>query len=111
MPEYNLLSFSYPMNFKDNDSLADAIAELIKAIGATNVYLLGQSYGGLIAQITAKKASRSHQRDDISQMCGLGKGMDEEGIALLNKMLDHKMNQVAFFVWNQISYLKSGVIE
>lgn len=41
MKEYNLLSFSYPMDFKDNDSLSDAIDELIKSLGATNVYLLG----------------------------------------------------------------------
>ncbi len=90
MPEYNLLSFSYPMDFKDNAALADAISELLKQLKATNVYLLGQSYGGLIAQITAKRHPEVIKGMILSGTCGLGKGYDEDGIACINKMLDPK---------------------
>ncbi|MBR1797767.1 MAG: alpha/beta hydrolase [Clostridiales bacterium] len=53
--KYSLINFNYPLGFTDNEAMADAIAELIKNIGATNVYLWGQSYGGALAQIIAKK--------------------------------------------------------
>ena len=95
------LSFSYPMDFPNNASLADAIAYLIKEIGAKNVYLLGQSYGGMIAQsyggmiaqITAKRHPDIIKGMILSGACGLGQGMDEEGFALINKMLDPKKSQ------------------
>ncbi len=90
MSEYNLLSFSYPINFNNNDYLADAIALLIKNLDAKNVYLLGQSYGGLIAQIIAKKHPDVIKGMISSGTCGLGKNMNEEDIKLLNKMFDPK---------------------
>lgn len=90
MPEYNLLSFSYPMDFRDNASLADAIAELLTEIGTENFYLMGQSYGGLIAQITAKRHPEVIKGMILSGTCGLGKGTDAEGLAVINKMLDPK---------------------
>ncbi len=90
MPEYNLLSFSYPMDFRDNASQADAIAALIKELGATNVYLMGQSYGGLIGQIIAKRHPEVIKGMILSGTCGLGKGTDAEGMAVINKMLDPK---------------------
>lgn len=52
---YSLLSFNYPMCYKNNNRTADAIAELIRHTGAENVYLWGQSYGGVLAQIIAKR--------------------------------------------------------
>ena len=52
---YSFISFNYPIEFEDNNSTADAIYELIKDLKATNVYFWGQSYGGLIAQIIAKR--------------------------------------------------------
>ena len=53
--KYSLINFNYPMGFQDNDRMADAIAELIKSLKAENVYLWGQSYGGALAQIIARK--------------------------------------------------------
>lgn len=35
--------------------LADAMPELFARLEAKNIYLVRQSYGGLIAQITAKR--------------------------------------------------------
>lgn len=55
MERYSLISFNYPMAFKGNEATADAIAELVKTVGAENPYYWGQSYGGLLAQIIAKR--------------------------------------------------------
>ncbi len=55
MKKYSLINFNYPMGYKNNEQLSDAIAALIEHIGAENVYFGGQSYGGALAQIIAKR--------------------------------------------------------
>ena len=90
MPEYNIISFNYPMDFRDNNSLADAIAEFIRIIKAENVSLMGQSYGGLIAQIIAKRHRDAVKGMILSGTCGLGKGVYADGIAVFEKMLAPK---------------------
>ena len=55
MDRYSLINFNYPMAFFNNEKTADAIAELIRYLKAENVYLWGQSYGGVLAQIIAKR--------------------------------------------------------
>jgi pimeloyl-ACP methyl ester carboxylesterase len=53
-PHYRILTFDYPAGCPTNDSLADAIVQLIRSEKLQNVYLVGQSYGGLLAQCIAK---------------------------------------------------------
>ena len=65
-----------------------SIAALIKAVGAKNVYLMGQSYGRLIAQIIAKRHPEAVKGMILSGTCGLGKDIDAEGRAVIDKMLD-----------------------
>lgn len=55
MDKYSLITIPYPLFCKDNNETADAIADLIRYLKAENVYFWGQSYGGLLAQIIAKK--------------------------------------------------------
>ena len=55
MDKYSLITIPYPLFCKDNNETADAIAALIRYLEAENVYFWGQSYGGLLAQIIAKK--------------------------------------------------------
>lgn len=55
MDSYSLITIPYPTFCKDNNQTADAIAELVRYLKAENVYYWGQSYGGLLAQIIAKK--------------------------------------------------------
>jgi len=52
---FTVLTFDYPPETCRNSVLADGIAELIKSLGLKNVILVGQSYGGLIAQVIAKR--------------------------------------------------------
>ena len=55
MVHYSLIIIPYPIFCKDNNQTADAIAKLVRYLEAENVYYWGQSYGGLLAQIIAKK--------------------------------------------------------
>lgn len=55
MDNYSLITIPYPIFCEDNYQTADAIAELVRYLQADNVYFWGQSYGGLLAQIIAKK--------------------------------------------------------
>lgn len=55
MDKYSLITIPYPLFCKDNNQMADAIAKLVRYLKAENVYYWGQSYGGLLAQIIAKK--------------------------------------------------------
>ena len=55
MDKYSLITIPYPLFCKDNNETADAIATLVRYLKAENVYFWGQSYGGLLAQIIAKK--------------------------------------------------------
>ena len=55
MEKYSLIIMPYPLFCKDNNETADAIAGLVRYLKAENVYYWGQSYGGLLAQIIAKK--------------------------------------------------------
>lgn len=55
MDKYSLITIPYPIFCKDNNQTADAIAKLVRYLKAENVYYWGQSYGGLLAQIIAKK--------------------------------------------------------
>ena len=69
--KYSIITFNYPMDFKSNAALADAIAELLKHTGAENIYLVGQSYGGLIAQITARRHPEIIKGMILSGTCSL----------------------------------------
>lgn len=55
MDKYSIITIPYPLFCKDNNETADAIAALIRYLKSENVYFWGQSYGGLLAQIIAKK--------------------------------------------------------
>jgi len=52
---FTVLTFDYPTETCRNSVLADGIAELIKSLDLKNVFLVGQSYGGLISQVIAKR--------------------------------------------------------
>lgn len=55
MDRYSLITIPYPLFCKNNNETADAIADLIRYLQGENVYFWGQSYGGLLAQIIAKR--------------------------------------------------------
>lgn len=50
-----VLMFDYPLEFVTNNTLADGVAALIETLGLKQVILVGQSYGGLLGQVIAKR--------------------------------------------------------
>lgn len=90
MDKYSLISFNYPMDFKNNIDTADAIAELIKYLKAENVYLWGQSYGGLLAQIIAKRHPEVVKGLILTSTASLSNDLKYEGIKRFFEMVNEE---------------------
>lgn len=90
---YHFVCFNYPKSFTDNDSLADAVAELIRLEHLKNVYLLGQSYGGLIAQVIAKKHPELIKGLILSSTCSLSNDISYQGVKCLYNMINEQKQQ------------------
>lgn len=90
MDKYSIISFNYPMDFKDNVATADAIAELIKYLKAENVYLWGQSYGGLLAQIIAKRHPETVKGLILTSTASLSNDLRYEGIKRFFEMVNEE---------------------
>ncbi len=89
-PNYSILSFNYSMGFPSIAAQTDAIALLIETIGAPNVYLCGQSFGGLLAQILAARHPEAIKGLILSGTCGVGQAKSKENQDFIAKMLDPK---------------------
>ncbi len=90
MDKYSIISFNYPMAFKDNEATADAIAELIKYLKAENVYIWGQSYGGLLAQIIAKRHPEVVKGLILTSTASLSNDLKYEGIKRFFEMVNEE---------------------
>lgn len=88
--KYNLLTFNYPKAFNTNAKLADAFAELLKQLDIHNVYLVGQSYGGLFAQVMAKRHPESLKGLILSGTCSMYNDLTYNGIANITKFINPK---------------------
>ena len=53
--KYTVLTFDYPIEYDNNAALADWFAKLTAILKLPPVVLVGQSYGGCLAQIIAKR--------------------------------------------------------
>lgn len=93
MDRYSLINFNYPMAYKNNEQLSDAIAELIRTLKAENVYLWGQSYGGVLAQIIAKKHPDVVKGLILTSTAGMTQGLRFEGMQCLVRMLSEEKEQ------------------
>ena len=90
MDKYSFISFNYPMAFKDNTATADAIYALIKHLNAENVYLWGQSYGGLLAQIIAKRHPDAVKGLILTSTASLSNDLRYEGIKRFFEMVNEE---------------------
>ena len=84
---FSVITFNYSQDFRTNASLSQAIALLIRKLNLTNVYLVGQSYGGLIAQIVAKHYPNLIKGMVLSNTGTLTSNLDFEGFENLYLML------------------------
>lgn len=90
MDRYSLINFNYPMVYENNERLADAISELIKTLRAENVYLWGQSYGGVLAQIIAKRHPDVVTGLILTSTAGMTPKLRFEGMQCLVRMLNEE---------------------
>lgn len=88
--KYSVITFNYPMAFKGNEATADAISELIKYLKAENVYLWGQSYGGLLAQIIAKRHPDVVKGLILTSTASLSNDLRYEGIKRFFEMINEE---------------------
>ena len=86
---FSVITFNYSKDFRNNQDLAQAIALLIRKLDLKNVYLIGQSYGGFISQIIAKRYPKLIKGMILSNTSTLLADMDEDTKANLMPML-HK---------------------
>lgn len=84
---FTVLAFDYPLESCRNSVLADGIAELIKSLGFTKVFFVGQSYGGLIAQVIAKRHPEIVAGLVLSNTACLDANMCEEAKKPMLRML------------------------
>ena len=52
---YRVLTFDYPMGLDTNAALADAVHALLEQLGIEKTIFVGESFGGYLAQIIARK--------------------------------------------------------
>ncbi len=87
---FKVLSFDYPVHIHTNEELADAIALLINHLSIEKVYLVGQSYGGFLAQIIAARHSEIVEGLILSNTGCLSNEISEEDwkplYAMINRM-------------------------
>ena len=78
------------MGFPSIAGRIDAIASLIKTIGATNVYLCGHSFGGLLAQVLAARHHEAIRGFILFRTCGVGQAKSKKDQDFIAKMLEPK---------------------
>lgn len=84
--EYSVITFDYQERFATNAELARAIAELLDRLDE-RVWLVGQSLGGVIAQILAKSHPERIEGFVLSNTCSLARDMGGEARAELMAMV------------------------
>ena len=83
---FSVLTFDYPICFADNKALAQAAAELLHHLGE-KVWLVGQSLGGVVAQIIAARHPEVVAGLVLSNTCSLSQDMSPSAHAHLMNMI------------------------
>lgn len=84
--DFSVLTFDYQIQFKDNTEFAQAVAELLKLL-RERVWLVGQSLGGIVAQIIAANHPENIEGMVLSNTCSLAKDMGNEAYFHLMSMI------------------------
>ena len=86
----SFVSFNYPMDFRTNSETADAVAELLSRLECKNIWLFGQSYGGLLAQIIAARHPELVRGMILSSTISLSNDLKYAGMERLVAMISEK---------------------
>ena len=85
--DFSVLTFDYQLPFENNAQFADAVAELLGHL-EERAWLVGQSLGGVVAQIIARRHPEAVAGLVLSNTCSLSGGMSEEGYRDLMTMIE-----------------------
>ena len=85
--DFSVITFDYQIRFENNAEFAAAVAELLKKLDE-KVWLVGQSLGGIVAQIIAKNYPEIVEGMVLSNTCSLSKNMSAEAYDHLKKMIE-----------------------
>ena len=96
--DFSVLTFDYQIPFADNGEFADAVAELLRHLGE-RAWLVGQSLGGVVAQVIAVRHPEVVEGLVLSNTCSLSGSMSEEGYRDLMQMVE---SQRKFKKWLSI---------
>ena len=84
--DFSVLTFDYQLQFGDNGEFADAVAELLRHL-KEKVWLVGQSLGGVVAQVIASRHPEVVEGLVLSNTCSLSGNMSKAGYQDLMKMI------------------------
>lgn len=82
--DFSVLTFDYQLPFENNAQFADAVAELLTHL-KEKAWLVGQSLGGVVAQVIAQRHPEVVAGLALSNTCSLSGSMSEEGYRDLKK--------------------------
>ena len=85
--DFSVITFDYQIRFENNAEFAAAVAELLKKLDE-KVWLVGQSLGGIVAQIIAKNYPEIVEGMVLSNTCSLSRNMSAEAYDHLKKMIE-----------------------
>ncbi|MBR1797784.1 MAG: alpha/beta hydrolase [Clostridiales bacterium] len=96
---YRVLAFDYPMGADTNEDLVDAIHSLIERLGINKTIFMGESFGGYLAQMIARKYP-----DITDGLCLFSTaGLNEETIESLRKQYS-KLARPLIWVLGHVPY-------
>lgn len=84
--DFSVMTFDYQIQFGDNREFAAAAAEVLKRL-EIKAWLVGQSLGGIVAQIIAKNDPVVVEGLVLSNTCSLAKDMGDEAYMYLMEMI------------------------
>ncbi len=87
--DFSVLTFDYQTQFVDNGEFADAVTELLRHL-EVKAWLVGQSLGGVVAQIIASRHPQAVSGLVLSNTCSLSRDMGDEAHDFLKKMIDRQ---------------------
>lgn len=102
---FSVLTFDYQLPFATDAELADAAAELLHRLNE-RAWLVGQSLGGIMAQILAVRHPEVVEGFVLSNTCSLAGDMGDEAYSHLMKMLASQEQAKRMLTWVPFSLYK-----
>lgn len=103
--DFSVLTFDYQIQFADNREFAEAVAELLHKLHE-KVWLVGQSLGGLVAQIIAVHAPDCVAGLVLSNTCSLSADMSQEAYTHAMNMIKSSEKSRNMLAWVPFSLYK-----